>query len=125
MNKTLSGAQKALNSFDVKKYFDNPYILGSLTLVLILYGSMAQQTLPNFMYTLFDNRLFTFVIFLAIALLGTQDFKVAFIVALIYGVLMHNFSQKKITEAFLSGLRNEGFIGHDGKPTANNEDIEN
>jgi hypothetical protein len=67
------------------------------------------------MYRLFDNRLFGFLIFGAIAFIGTQDFKVAFVVALIYALLMHNFSQKKITEAFLSGLRNEGFAGYKGE----------
>lgn len=100
-----------LQGIDLSPYFANQYILGALTLLLILYGSLAQQTLPTFMYQLFDNRLFTFIIFLLIALLGTQDIRVAFVVALIYGVLMHNFSQKKITEAFLSGLKKEGFEG--------------
>lgn len=98
-----------LTSIDLKPYFDNPWVLGIVTMVLILYGSLAQQTLPDFMYKLFDNRLFTFLMFLAIAFIGTQDFKVAFVVALIYAVAMHNFSQKKINEAFLSGLKNEGF----------------
>ena len=92
-----------------QEYVGNQWVLGALTLVLILYGSMAQQTLPDFMYQLFDNRLFTFLMFLSIAFIGTQDITAAFIVALIFGVLMHNFNQKKITEAFLSGLRNEGF----------------
>lgn len=103
-------ATSFINSIDLKPYFDNPYVLGAVTMILILYGSLAQQTLPNFMYKLFDNRLFTMLMFLAIAFIGTQDFKVAFVVALIYGVMMHNFSQKKINEAFLSGLRNEGFF---------------
>ena len=92
-------------------YFQNEYVLGALTLFLLIYGSMAQQTLPDFMYRLFDNRIFTFLMFFAISLIGSQDYKVAFVVSLIYGLLMHNFSQKKITEAFLNGLKNEGFEG--------------
>jgi len=106
---TITGASNYLTNFDLKPYFGNQWVLGAVTLVLILYGSLAQQTLPTFMYKLFDNRIFGFLMFAAIAFIGTQDFRVAFVVALIYGVLMHNFSQKKITEAFLSGLRNEGF----------------
>jgi hypothetical protein len=114
----IRGASRALDSANanLQPYLKNPYILGIVTLVLILYGSMAQQTLPEFMYKLFDNRIFTMMIFAAIAFIGTQDFTVAFVVALIYGVVMHNLSQKKITEAFLSGLRSEGFIGYDGRP---------
>ena len=107
----LRGTNNYLNAFNVGPYLQNQYILGALTLILLLYGSLAQQTLPDFMYRLFDNRLFTFIIFLLIGLIGTQDFRVAFVMALIYGVLMHNFSQKKITEAFLNGLKNEGFEG--------------
>ena len=65
--------------------------------------------LPDFMYRLFDNRLFGFLMFSWIAFAGVHDFKVAFVIGLLYALMMHNFSQKKITEAFLSGLRNEGF----------------
>lgn len=111
---TVTSASNYLNSINLKPYFDNQWILGIFTLVLIVYGSLAQQTLPDFMYRLFDNRIFTFIIFGLIAFLGTQDWKVAFVVALIYGVLMHNMSQKKITEAFLSGLKNEGFADYGG-----------
>jgi hypothetical protein len=106
-------ALKNLQSIDLKPYLSNTYVVGALTLVLILYGSLAQQTLPDFMYRLFDNRLFTFLMFTAIAFLGTQDITVAFVVALLFGVVMHNLSQKKITEAFMSGLRNEGFTDAD------------
>ncbi len=105
----MDGFRKTFNGINVKPYLDNQWILGLITMILILYGSLAQQTLPTFMYKLFDNRLFTFFMFLSIAFAGTQDFRVAFVIALIFGVLMHNFSQKKITEAFLSGLKREGF----------------
>ena len=92
----------------------NQWVMGAATLILILYGSLAQQTLPHFMYQLLANPIFQFVMFGAIALIGTQDWMVAFVVALLYGVVMHNFSQKKITEAFLAGIRREGFAGCSG-----------
>lgn len=98
-----------LPNVNLKPYFENQYLLGILTLILILYGSFSQQTLPNFMYQLLDNPFFNFIIYLIIAFVGTQDIKSAFVVALIYAVLMHNFNQKKINEAFISGLKNEGF----------------
>ena len=108
---TITNPFNFLNGIDLSPYFANQYVLGAMTLFLILYGSLAQQTLPTFMYKLFDNRMFSFIVFLFIAMLGTQDFRSAFIVALIYAVLMHNFSQKKINEAFISGLKKEGFEG--------------
>jgi hypothetical protein len=64
------------------------------------------------MYVLFDNRLFQFIMLALIAFIGVFDWKVAFIVALIYAVIMHNLNQKKITEAFINGLRNEGFFDY-------------
>lgn len=108
---TLDNASAYLNSINLKPLFANQWVLGIVTLLLVAYGSMAQQTLPDFMYRIFDNTIFQFIIFAAIAFLGTQDWKVAFVVALIFGVIMHNLNQKKITEAFLSGLRREGFLG--------------
>lgn len=92
-------------NYDVSPYLQNPWILGILTLILIVYGSLAQQTLPDFMYMLFDNKLFQFLMFALIAFIGTQDWQVAFVVALLYALLLHNWNQKKITEAFMGELR--------------------
>lgn len=100
--------QESFQKLDLKPYLSNPYVYGSLTLFLVLYGSLAQQTLPDFMYRLFDNRLFTFIMFASIAFIGTQDSTVAFIVALLFGVVMHNLNQKKINESFLSAINHEG-----------------
>ena len=47
---------------------------------------------------------FRFLMFLSIAFIGTKDYQLSFIIALIYGVLMHNFNQKKINEQFISKL---------------------
>jgi hypothetical protein len=88
----------------------NKWIFGLLTMILILYGSLSQQTLPDFMYKLFDNPVFSFLMFGLIAFIGTKDLLVSFIVALIYALIMHNLSQRKITDGFLEGLRNEGFV---------------
>ena len=35
---------------NIKNILANQYVLGFLTIILILYGSLAQQTLPTFMY---------------------------------------------------------------------------
>ena len=84
----------------LKTYLSNPYILGFMIMILTLYGSFAQQRLPHFMYQLFDNRLFTFIMFASIAFIGTQSWTAAFIVALLFAVIMHKLNQTKIQEAF-------------------------
>jgi len=89
----------------IQPYMQNQWVIGLLTMILIVYGSYAQQTLPDFMYRLFDNRLFNFIVFSLIVFIGIQNWTVAFVIALIYAVIMHNFSQKKINEAFMSGLK--------------------
>jgi len=97
---------------DVKPILANQWVLGILTVVLFLYSSMAQQTLPSFMYTAFQNPFFNFVFFIAIVLVATAaDFRSAFVVALLYMLLQYQFTQKKITEHFYDSLRSEGFAG--------------
>lgn len=102
MNSTLASIDARMSQI-----FTNPWLLGLLTMILMVYGSLARQTLPGFMYKLFDNRLFTLLVFIMIVYMGLKDWKVAFITALIFAVAMHNFSQKKISEAFYGGLNGE------------------
>jgi hypothetical protein len=96
-------------NYDVKPYFNNPIFVGVLTLVVILYGSYAQQPLPPFVEKLFKTPTFLMLIFFAIVMIGTQDFRAAFILALVAASLMHYYNQRLITEAFMEGLRQEGF----------------
>jgi hypothetical protein len=95
--------------YDVKPYLKNPIVFGVLTMIVILYGSYAQQPLPTFMDRLFKSPLFLMGMFFAIVMIGTQDVRAAFIVALASASLMHYYNQRLITEAFLEGLRQEGF----------------
>jgi hypothetical protein len=103
-NQLMENLTTYINDQNIKNILSNQYVLGFLTLILILYGSLAQQTLPKFMYNLFDNSLFIFLILLAITIIGTQDWYVAFLVALIFGVVMHRLNQTKIKETFESQL---------------------
>ncbi len=96
-------------NYDVKPYFNNPIFVGVLTLVVLLYASYVQQPLPPFMDRLFRTPTFLMLIFFAIVMIGTQDFRAAFIVALAAASLMHYYNQRLITEAFMEGLRQEGF----------------
>ena len=91
---------KYINELNIKNLLSNQYVFGFLAMILILYGSLAQQTLPDFMYKLFDNKLFTFLILLSITIIGTQDWYVALLVALIFGIIMHRLNQNKIKETF-------------------------
>jgi len=91
---------------NLSPYLSNQYVYGLLILFLILYGSLARQELPNFMYRLFDNPFFTLLIVVMIAFLGTQDLIISILVGLIFVCIMHNFNQKKITEGFINGLHN-------------------
>lgn len=104
---TLKQYSDYLWNYDVGTYLQNPWILGLLTLILIVYGSLAQQELPHFMYVLFDNWFFRLIMFGLIAFIATQSWQVAFVVALIFVLLMHYFNQKKITEAFIDELRRD------------------
>lgn len=85
------------------------YLKGLLIIGVILYGSLSQQRLPDFMYSLFKKPYFQFIMYLGIAFLATKDIHVAFIIALLFGIIGYQFNQRQINEAFLEGLANEGF----------------
>lgn len=82
----------------LSRLLSNQYIHELLMVILIMYCSVAHQKLPNFMYNLFDNRLFIFVIFVAITIVGLQNWSVALIVALIFAIIMNQVNQAKIEQ---------------------------
>jgi hypothetical protein len=96
-------------NYDVKPYMSNPYVMGILVMVLFLYSSVGRDHLPLPVYRAFKNPMFNFLFFMAIVIVGTQDFRAAFVIALLYAFIQHQFSQTKIAEAFLAGP--EGFDG--------------
>ncbi len=96
-------------NYDVKPYFENTTLVGILAVLLIFYAPYAQQPLPNFMYKLFKSPIFLMIFFFAIIMIGIQDFRVSFIVALVLASILHAYNQRLVTEAFLSGLEEEGF----------------
>jgi hypothetical protein len=91
-----------------KAFFGHPVVLGIVTLVLILFGSLGQQQLPRFMYRLFDSNIFKFLIIMAVAVIAAKgDYRVAFVVALIFVVGIQALNYWKLREHFESELKIE------------------
>lgn len=86
---------------DIMKYLSTTHILWCLMVVLILFGIGTESRLPDVLFKLFDNKIFLFLFISSITLIGTQDWKIAFVIALIFGVIMHKSNQNKI-EQFMS-----------------------
>ena len=96
-------SQSIGNSPVFKKYITHnnqiyPYLLGFFSLILILYGSLAKQQLPNSVYILFNNNIFRLFIIIVIAYTAIQDIRIGIITGLIYVIVMHQYNNNKINK---------------------------
>jgi hypothetical protein len=82
------------------KYLENPFVMGSVILFLVLYGALAKPELPDFMKNLMKNDIFrVFYIFL-IAYTGDKNLMVSIIVAFVFMVLFGLLSEIEVQETF-------------------------
>jgi len=98
----------------VNNALNNNYVKGLLTLVTILYASMARPELPQYIANLFDSGLFRVVFCALIVFLASKSTMVAILVALVFTVTMNLLNEQKIAEGFRAGINevtnfNEGF----------------
>lgn len=82
------------------KYLENPFVMGSVILFLVLYGALAKPELPDFMKNLMKNDIFrVFYIFL-IAYTGDKNLMVSIVVAFVFMVLFGLLSEIEVQETF-------------------------
>ena len=77
---------------------NNVYMI--ITILMVVYGSMASQPLPEWLRELADNPLFTFVFMVFIAYIGTMNIRNSLFIALSYLILMNVVDKYKIQEGF-------------------------
>jgi len=108
------------NRFDqtVVNVMQNKYVSGFITLFCILYISLARPALPDYIHSLFDNKLFRFLVLVMTAYIATMNLRVALIVTIAFIVTLNLLNEQKIAEGFISGIsRNtiERFDNEDDK----------
>lgn len=89
------------------KKLDNPYVMGSVTVFLVLYGALVKPELPGFLKDLLKNDLVrVFYVFL-IAYVGDKNLMVAMVIAFAFMVLSGLLSEMEMYESF----ENTGLTG--------------
>lgn len=92
--------QQGLKFLDKYLQPQNPYLLGIVTIFLVLYGALAAPKLPKFIADLFDNALFRLFVLFMIAYLSVKNFTVALIVAIVFTLITNFLNEQKISEGF-------------------------
>src|ERR1700722_13793419 len=85
----------------LKKIVNNPYLVGLITVITVLYASLARPNVPPGLAKLFDSPLFKMIFYALIVLLMTQNLQVALVVAIAFYILMSMLTEQKITESFI------------------------
>jgi hypothetical protein len=95
------------------KVFENPYVSGTVVMLLILYGSFAAPQLSSRASAFFDNVLVKLALFFAVAYLATQNTTIALTLVLVFFLTLYSLKNKRVQEvgAQIVSLRNQVFNG--------------
>ena len=80
--------------------FDNKMLSTIITLVTLLYASLARPKLPKFMVKLFENSIFRILFLSLIVYKGNRDPKMSIMIAVGFTLTMNIISQQKFLEKF-------------------------
>ncbi len=94
----------------LQQLIQSNYFVGIVTILGVLFISLARPPLPPAMIQFFELPIVTVIMYALIVLLLTQNLQVAIIVAVAFYVLMNIIREQKIGEGFVAGLREEGFF---------------
>ena len=79
---------------------DNKYIVGFLTLVIVLYASMIGPTLPSSFKSVFNNVIFKMAILFMVLILGHTNPTIALVIAIAFVLTMDFLYTNDSKEAF-------------------------
>ena len=80
--------------------FENKYSSTIVTVIILLYASLARPKLPNFMVNLFENPIFRVLFLSLIVYKGNRDPLFSIMIAIAFTVTMNLISQQKFFENF-------------------------
>ena len=102
INKVISLMRPAL------KYLDNPLVMGTISLFIVLYGALARPALPKFIKSCMQNDAFRILFVFLIAYTGDKNFVVSITLAFAFMVLFGLLADVEANETFENtGLSNE------------------
>lgn len=86
----------------MENIFDNPYVISTLTILIILYVSSIRPELPPYVKVLFNNPLFRVLILFLIVVRGNKDPVFSLVLATAFVATLTFLGQQQATEAFAS-----------------------
>ena len=94
VNKVLSSMKPML------KHLDNPFVMGTVSIFLVLYGALAKPELPEFLKNLMQNSIFRLMYVFLIAYTGDKNLIVSIVIAFTFMVLFGLLSEVEVQESF-------------------------
>lgn len=94
LNKLKNLARKLL------KQMEKPLVMGVVTLMVVLYASLAKPELPSPMKNLMQSPVFRLVFIFLIAYTGDKNLMVSIIVAFSFMILFGLLAEVEVQEAF-------------------------
>ena len=94
--------------------FENQYSSTIVTVIILLYASLARPKLPNFMVKLFENPIFRVLFLSLIVYKGNRDPVFSIMIAIAFTVTMNLISQQRFFENFGSHDSEAGHSTEDG-----------
>ena len=92
---------KLVNSMKpMLKYLDNPFVMGTISIFLVLYGALAKPELPEFLKNLMKNSMFRLLYVFLIAYTGDKNLIVSIVIAFTFMVLFGLLSEVEVQESF-------------------------
>lgn len=84
----------------VLKLLENQYVMGSVTLFIVLYGALVKPELPNFLKELMKNDIFRLFYIFLIAYIGNKNLILSIVIAFIFIVLFGLLNELEVQETF-------------------------
>lgn len=79
-------------------FLDNPYVSGTLTLIIILYASLAAPKLPHNIAKIFNHNLFKLLFCFLIVYFSVKDVSIAIILSIALIVSLQTFNRLTFEE---------------------------
>lgn len=93
--------QKIINLINpVLRKLENPYVMGTVSIFLVLYGALVKPELPNFIKNLFNNSIFKVCYIFLLSFIADKNISVAIVVAFIFMICFGLLSEFQVQESF-------------------------
>lgn len=89
----------------VSEILNNKYFVSILTVITLLYASLAKPNLPVHTIKIFESPYIKIIFYSIIVFFMTKNFQVALVTSIAFYVLMSMLREQRIAEGFIEGLR--------------------